>query len=114
MISYDFVKCDFLNWNERDIYIILLMYADSENGRHLQGVYSKHICRKQERKRKRPKTFSYDLLNLKKGKAEGSPIPGHFYGAIMAASWACRACACLSSVAVVQVKNWLRQVSFRE
>lgn len=30
MLSHDFIKCDFINWNEKDVYIILLMYADSE------------------------------------------------------------------------------------
>lgn len=30
MITHDFIKCDLLTWNEKDIYIILLMYANNE------------------------------------------------------------------------------------
>lgn len=30
MLSHNFIKWDMLNWNEKDIYIILLMYANNE------------------------------------------------------------------------------------
>lgn len=30
MISHDFIKCEFLDWNEKNIYTILLMYADND------------------------------------------------------------------------------------
>lgn len=30
IITHDFIKCDLLTWNEKDIYIILLMYANNE------------------------------------------------------------------------------------
>ena len=30
ILSHNFIKCGMLNWNEKDIYIILLMYADSD------------------------------------------------------------------------------------
>ena len=63
------------------------------------------ISAKYKTKRKRPEAFPHGLRILQKGKTEGSLIRGYFYGAIIAASWACRACACLSSVAVVQVRN---------
>ena len=63
------------------------------------------LSAKYKTKRERPEAFPHGLLILEKGKAEGSPNRGYFYGAIIAASWACRACACLSSVAVVQVRN---------
>lgn len=31
MLYHDFIKCNLLNWNEKDIYIILLMYAKKDS-----------------------------------------------------------------------------------
>lgn len=31
MLYHDFIKCDFLDWNEKDLYIILLMYAGKDS-----------------------------------------------------------------------------------
>lgn len=69
ILSHNFIKWDMLNWNEKDIYIILLMYADSEQKcfpsintlckvsgksnktviRALKGLEEKHLLKKETR-----------------------------------------------------------------
>lgn len=69
ILSHNFIKWEILNWNEKDIYIILLMYADSElkcfpsintlcrvSGKSnktvikaLKGLEEKHLLKKENR-----------------------------------------------------------------
>lgn len=69
ILSHNFIKWEVLNWNEKDIYIILLMYADSEQKcfpsintlckvsrksnktviRALKGLEEKHLLKKETR-----------------------------------------------------------------
>lgn len=69
ILSHNFIKWDMLNWNEKDIYIILLMYADSEQKcfpsintlckvsgksnktviKALKGLEEKHLLKKENR-----------------------------------------------------------------
>lgn len=69
ILSHNFIKWGMLNWNEKDIYIILLMYADSEQKcfpsintlckvsgksnktviRALKGLEEKHLLKKETR-----------------------------------------------------------------
>lgn len=69
ILSHNFIKWGMLNWNEKDIYIILLMYADSEQKcfpsintlckvsgksnktviRALKGLEEKHLLKKEIR-----------------------------------------------------------------
>lgn len=68
-MSHNFIKCGMLNWNEKDIYIILLMYADSDQKcfpsintlcrvsgksnktviKALKGLENKHLLKKEAR-----------------------------------------------------------------
>jgi len=72
VLSHSFIKWGMLNWNEKDIYIILLMYADSEHKcfpsintlckvsgkssktviKALKGLEEKHLLKKENRKTK--------------------------------------------------------------
>lgn len=69
ILSHNFIKWDMLNWNEKDIYIILLMYADSDQKcfpsintlcrvsgksnktviKALKGLEDKHLLKKEAR-----------------------------------------------------------------
>ena len=69
ILSHNFIKWEILNWNEKDIYIILLMYADSEQKcfpsintlcrvsgksnktviKALKGLEEKHLLKKENR-----------------------------------------------------------------
>lgn len=69
ILSHNFIKWEMLNWNEKDIYIILLMYADSEQKcfpsintlcrvsgksnktviKALKGLEEKHLLKKENR-----------------------------------------------------------------
>lgn len=69
ILSHNFIKWGMLNWNEKDIYIILLMYADSEQKcfpsintlckvsgksnktviKALKGLEEKHLLKKENR-----------------------------------------------------------------
>lgn len=69
ILSHNFIKWGMINWNEKDIYIILLMYADSEQKcfpsiktlckvsgksnktviRALKGLEEKHLLKKETR-----------------------------------------------------------------
>lgn len=69
ILSHNFIKWDMLNWNEKDIYIILLMYTDSEQKcfpsintlcrvsgksnktviKALKGLEEKHLLKKESR-----------------------------------------------------------------
>lgn len=69
ILSHNFIKWEMLNWNEKDIYIILLMYADSDQKcfpsintlcrvsgksnktviKALKGLEDKHLLKKEAR-----------------------------------------------------------------
>ena len=81
ILSHNFIKWDMLNWNEKDIYIILLMYADSEQKcfpsintlckvsgksnktviRALKGLEEKHLLKKETRITKLPLFISLTI-----------------------------------------------------
>lgn len=97
MIYHDFIKSDILTWNEKELYIILLMYTDKENKcfpsistlckisgkskntviKSLKGLEEKKLLKKEKRVTKNGQTSNLyilydfdDLLNVKNNRIE--------------------------------------------
>lgn len=82
ILPHNFIKWEMLNWNEKDIYIILLMYADSEQKcfpsintlcrvsgksnktviKALKGLEEKHLLKKENRITKNGKSSNLYIL----------------------------------------------------
>ena len=86
MLYHDFIKCPLLNWSEKDLYIILLMYADKDSKqcfpsinelckvagkskntilKAISGLESKKILKKEKRVTKNGQTSNlYTLYDI--------------------------------------------------